>query len=329
MCSALCWPPIPRFLPLALPALCCAAGVVALSQYDGLQRQLLSVAGLRHTHEGSGAPLVATAAAMRAGAGRPNAPRCVVSTAFTLLNTAAQQAGLGIGFDVWVCSCQVTKQDPSVSARFHSLACGLRPILQCVLGAVAAGLSAELRAGGPPAAAAGRVFSRSVSPVDVAAALSASLTSLYGVISLHLHRLPGYQGLPHMMDAGWVRLLSACADILNGLGVWLMDGQGSTGGGVGSGDAGGRSSSSGSSGSSSSSGGCGDGSSGSSSSSLGQVRERWRAALQEYAVINSAARVGPMCLLEMCTAELSKTLRVCCFCYRYRSYVSYRMVPVP
>lgn len=233
-------------------------------------------------HTGQGAPFSASGAVMRAGAGRPHAPRCVMSTALALLAAAAHQAGHGTCSLGQPCMCVDPKPETAaVHAHFYKLACSLRPLLQCVLGPVAAKLSTALRTEGSPAEAVQQVFAGTASPADVAAALSASLTALYGFMSLHLHRVPGYSRLPslaHAMDAGWAQLLSACSTMLQGLGTWVLAGaDGVSGTDLSSGQ-----------GSSSHSSNCG----GQDSSSWGPLHDRWRAALQEYAVLNCAARVG-------------------------------------
>lgn len=123
-----------------------------------------------------------------------------------------------------------------------------------------------------------RVLERVTFPADVAAALSASLTAVYGVISLHLHPCTGFSDFWGAVGADWVQLLASCADIMNGICIWLS--------GVEAASSSSSKRDNGGQGSSSSSDGGNSG-----GSRWGTVHERWRAALQEFGVLNAAARV--------------------------------------
>lgn len=254
-------------------------------RFDQFQKQMLSVCGLARKHDGPGAPFVASAAAMRVGAGRPHALRCVTAAAFALLSVAAQRAGLLTASDAWSCLCDAKEEpdeeDAAAYKRYHELACGLRPVLQCVVGSLPASLQAECPNGVDSPGHVARAFERCPSPVDVAAALSASLAAVYGVLSLHLHpstRMGGF--CEGVMGSDWVTLLAACAVVLNGLSIWLRQADAASSG-----------SGSGSSGNSSASQQFGAGDSSSDGQGWSEVHERWRAALQEYGVMNAAARV--------------------------------------
>lgn len=279
------------------PFHCLTAGLLGLRKFSGqktAQAVLLEACGIRRLSDPSdtqGTLHAPTPALMRLGAGRPQAPRSAVSAMLAVLSMAAVCAGHGAGCDPCVCPCHLPTP-PSVMTLEHldGVAHLVRPVLQLVLGPCATAMRAEQQSGSIVADAAGRVLSRMASPADLAAALAASFTALYGILSPRLHKMPGFEGPMCGMKVEWVRLFADSADIVSGLSAWLLGAAGSGGcGWDGSMATGGGSSSSGGSGSSS--GGSSSRSGGSGSSPWGAEHERWRAALQEFGVLNAVCRV--------------------------------------
>lgn len=173
-----------------------------------------------------------SSAGFNAGAGRRCLPHAAVSASLVLLLVYTPNAGhASVLCEGREGSRASTAFTPAAAAEFWAAVNSAGPVLLRVLSPLSQQLRSQTDAGG-----AGCVLSAVQSPADVAAALNAALTALYGSVSEALTRQPSEATaatsslpMPMLGDGISAMLLATCAEIISALAAWLSSDEASSG----------------------------------------------------------------------------------------------------